>query len=67
MDQGFEVKPGGGGVRVPLGRPSHPVPEYGTRIRYPLGTVVNTPFFKYPRQLSGIKLTTESLRAHHLF
>lgn len=31
MDQGFEVKPGGGGVRVPLGAAFTP----GARVRYP--------------------------------
>lgn len=67
MDQGFEVKPGGGRVRVPLGAAFTP----GARVRYPntvpAGHCCEHTFFKYPRQLSGIKLTTESLRAHHLF
>ena len=31
MDQSFEVKPGGGGVRVPLGAAFTP----GARARYP--------------------------------
>ena len=29
------------------------VPEHGARERFLMGTNVNTPFFKYPRQNSG--------------
>jgi len=50
-DQGFEVKPGGVGVRVPLGAAFTP----GARVPYPLGTVVNTPFFQVPTPTFGHK------------
>ena len=46
---GFEVKPGGVGVQVPLGAAFTP----GARVRYPLGTVVNTAFFQIPMPTFG--------------
>ena len=53
MDQGFEVKPGGGGLRVPIGAAFTP----GARVRYPstvpAGHCCEHTFFKVPTATFG--------------